>query len=305
VKNFFPAVGALSAMAAVGWPMAGLTKEIAPPTKVVGLEAHETHAAASLLGQFRTSISGWLWVRADLYLHNGTEMRPMTDAEKQSGRTAETEKQGEIQDRVAEVTVVPPADRDFRGVLGDIERGVSAYRDMHGHTHNNPVAVLPLFRLMTWMDPQFVPGWTYAAQILGSERSKSGTLKEVDYLRQGLQQNPDNVEILQQLGYAYAVPHPQSDFEHAIPPLVQAVRAGLRSFRELDDDDRGALEESFRWLALCYRETRNQPAMFEVATAGLEKFENDSVLTQLTEPTILTKKGRAQYEASSLKSGSR
>ena len=70
------------------------------------------------------------------------------------------------------VTAIPSPDRDFRGWMGDLERETGTYRDMHNHTHNEPEQAIPLFRLMTWIDPNFcflkykVGDWTtvYIAQ---------------------------------------------------------------------------------------------------------------------------------------------
>ena len=41
-----------------------------------------------------------------------------------------------------------------------------AYQAMANHKHNDPTAAMPMFRLMTWLDPTFVPGWTTGANIL-------------------------------------------------------------------------------------------------------------------------------------------
>ena len=46
-----------------GYKAIDVKPEVEPKGRVAGLNAHETHASASLLGQFRTSVSGWLWVR--------------------------------------------------------------------------------------------------------------------------------------------------------------------------------------------------------------------------------------------------
>src|SRR5579864_179950 len=70
-------------MAGGGYAVSDLQPLVSPrASDMAGLQAHETHASASLLGQFRTSFSSWLWFRTDLYLHNGVEMRQMTDDEK-------------------------------------------------------------------------------------------------------------------------------------------------------------------------------------------------------------------------------
>src|SRR5258708_9770874 len=111
-------------------------------------------------------------------------MRPMTDGEKGSGvKTEDAADDGheKLIDESAVLTIIPSKDRDFRGILGDIERATNAYKDMHSHTHNDPIATLPLFRLMTWIDPSFIAGWVTGASVIAREQSKAGALKAINY----------------------------------------------------------------------------------------------------------------------------
>src|SRR5688500_7510109 len=85
VADWSARLTAVGAMAGCGLFVATLGPILQPPEAPAGLDAHETNASASLLGQFRSSASAWLWLRTDLYLHNGVEMRPMTEWEKKSG----------------------------------------------------------------------------------------------------------------------------------------------------------------------------------------------------------------------------
>lgn len=293
------ALAALAVMGLAGWQTPGLETQVAPPERPAGLDAHESYAAASLLGQFRTSLSSYLWLRADLYLHNGVEMRVLTEGEKAIGRTAEKEKEdgNEKLDHEALVTVVPSSKDDFRGTFGDVERATSAYKDMHGHTHNDPVAVLPLFRLMTWLDPNFVPGWTNGATIIARDRSDIGTRKALDFLHQGLVANPGNVEILNQIAYTFLTRN--RDIEHAIPYLERARQYGLKNRRELDEDSRETLVQVYRWLALCYRDSNQEALQDQVAKEGLRFFEGDPVLESLLQhpPVLLTEKGLKAWRA--------
>lgn len=300
MKTAFPfAALALLVMGLAGWQMPEVQPQLTPANRPPGLDAHESYASASLLGQFRTNLSAWLWVRADLYLHNGTEMRVMTDAEKLSGRTAETEANDghEKLDHDIEVTVVPPKSLDFRGVFGDIERATSAYKDMHGHTHNDPVAVLPLFRLMTWLDPNFIPGWTNGATIIARDHSDIGTKKALDFLHQGLVNNPGNIEVLNQIAYTYLTRN--RDIERATPYLEQARTEGLKYSKDLDEDSRNGLLEVYRWLTLCYRDSNRQTLQDQVAREGLRFFKDDPVLLSLLQhpPAILTEKGLKAWHA--------
>src|SRR5579862_5427951 len=63
-----------------------------PPIRDETLDVGENSSTASLVGQFRTTASSWLWLRADLYLHNGVEMRPESESERRRGIAVEKAK---------------------------------------------------------------------------------------------------------------------------------------------------------------------------------------------------------------------
>src|SRR5262245_17926662 len=117
-----------------------LKPEVDLPPSAENLDLHEKNAASSVLGQFRTSATSWLWLRTDLYLHTGVEMRTLTDDEVAAGRHGVGSSDAELAAALNEgriVTVVPPKERDFRGIFGDIERATQSYKPMEGHTHNS------------------------------------------------------------------------------------------------------------------------------------------------------------------------
>jgi len=258
----------LGAMLGSGLLASDLRKQVQAPEGYAGLESHETHASASLLGQFRTSVSAWLWLRTDLYLHNGVELRRMTASEQRRGRREEAPAQGEeLHDESGVVTVIPPKEHDFRGVFGDLERSVSAFQQMSGHSHNDPQSALPLFRLMTWLDPQFIPGWVVGASAIARDRSPAGTRAAMDYLREGLQANPRHLGMWAEL--ARLAISRQSDLQQAVRWLEQARRVG---------------KDQVRWLTLCYRDLGQKEKMQEVLREGLERFPSDGVLQRLNEP---------------------
>lgn len=270
----------LAVMAGAGYGVKGLKPICNPVVPVAGLEAHETHGSVSLLGQFRTSVSGWLWVRTDLYLHNGVQMRPMLAAEHHRGVDSEHGSDG-IDEQIkhgAVVTVIPSADRDFRGVLGEVERQVSAYKSMKNHTHNDPKSALPLFRLMTWIDPQFIPGWTVGASVLLRGQSQEAYGKALQYLGEGLEHNPDDIILLKEMGYIWT--RPLHDLEKG-KSYFERVRTNLRgaSVAALDEDAQEAARDSYRWLVLIERDTMRREEAIKVAREGLELFPEDYTLS--------------------------
>lgn len=284
------ACGAVASGSFVG----ALSAEVNPPFRPAGLEAHDSHASASLLGQFRTTLSGWLFLRADLYLHNGVEMRPLTSGEVRAGRTGvggSDDGHEKLHDDSKIVTVIPMARDDFRGWIGDIERAVSAHKDMKGHDHNDPKTTLPLFRLMTWLDPQFTVGWTTGGMIMARDRTPEGTKRVVAYLQEGLRHNPKSIDISQTLGYIVLTR--QGQLREAIPLFDQAREVGWANREHLSEAEREALLQSYRWLSLCYRDTFQFGPLKDTVAEGLSLFPDDPLLLrQKHRPiSILNRKG--------------
>lgn len=288
---------AIGLLAGSGLFASTLRGEIEVPKNHAGLNAHETHASATLLGQFRTSVSSWLWLRTDLYLHNGVEMRQLTESERKRGIQGvgnSEHGQDALHDDSSIVTVVPSKERDFRGFFGDIERATKAYKRMEGHDHNDPKSALPLFRLMTWIDPQFIPGWTTGATVLGRERSEASIDMGIDLLKEGLQHNPNSPSILSELGRFYA--SKKGDFAKALPYLRRAAELKVDPVK-LDEIEADGLTSAYRWLCLSYRELGRAGDMHRIARQGLQLFPDDPVLLRCAAdtPYIFTEKGQREW----------
>lgn len=288
MNDFATKLGALSALVVGGMAVNVVQPEINITKTPQGLNVQDTHAAGSLLGQFRTGIAGWLWLRTDLYLHNGVQMRPRTKAEQNSGKdhgsVSTDNADGALHDDTAITTVIPAAEDDFRGIFGDVERAVSAYKDMHNHTHNDPHRALPLFRLMTWSDPQFLPGWTTGAHIITRKQTPEAYRDAVTFLLAGLEHNPGSIALLSEIGFIQAVR--QEDLLAATHSL-EAARQSARSNRNLSEDDRNEVINVYRMLALCYRDLGLLDQQYEVAREGVALFPEDVPLARYAEPNFL------------------
>lgn len=250
---------------------------VSPPVRPDGLEAHESHASASMLGQFRTSAAASIYLRADLYLHNGVEMRPLSSEEIKRGRhgVGGSKEEQALHNDGGIVTVVPAKKDDFRGILGDLERAGSTYMQMENHTHNDPKLSLPLFRLMTWVDSKFIPGWTMGAAIMIRDRTEESTSKAITFLENGLKDNPENIEILVQLGYTLAVC--RKDVFGGLTKFVQARDAALGKTR-LSLAESEALQECYHWLIIGNKEVNNPFAARRYAEEGRHMFPDDELL---------------------------
>lgn len=279
-----PILAALPILAAAGLGVvtANMETVVHPVGNPVALDVHEEKAAASLLGQFRTSTTGWLWLRTDLYLHNGVQLRPLTDAEKASGQKgvgAMNEEEGAALGDDNLVTLVPSADKDFRGVLGDVERAVNAYKDMTNHEHNSPQQTLPLFRIMVWLDPGFLKGWRTGAALIASNHSDQGTEMAIQFLDDGLAKNPGQPQLLTDQAVLFAARKKQ--FDQAVPRLEEARRNGLELLKHLDEDGLESLQLTYRWLTICLWYQANVPAVRAYSKEGLQIFPGDPVLSRM------------------------
>jgi hypothetical protein len=266
----------------MGVTVADYRMELNPPVRMEGLDAHDAAASMSLLGQFRTSVSSWLFLRADMYLHNGVEMRTLTKAELARGKKGvggTDDGHEKLHDDSKIVTVIPPAERDFRGVFGTIERAVSSYKDMKGHDHNDPKDAMPLFRLMTWIDPYFQQGWTVGGMILARDRSPKGTELALNYLKEGLTHNPKSIDILTQIGF-YKIRR-QNRLAEGVEFMERATRVGLPAFERLSEPEREALVQAYRWKGLCFRELSRAGELRKAMQEGLSIFPDDPILRRL------------------------
>lgn len=257
------------AAACLGFTSSKVESEVHGSANQETLDVHESSAGASLAGQFRTSLTSWLWLHSDLYLHNGVEMRPLTEGEQKVGRTTERSSDKDIKEE-ARVTVIPAANNDFRGVFGDVDRATTAYKDMHNHVHNDPQVALPLFNLMTVVDPTFVPAYSMEASIIG--RDSIGVRQALMVLDKGLEQNPADLELT--VDKAAILAQKLHQVQPAISALKACIEKAKTNFDRLSDDQRDALDEAYRWLAMCSREV--DPAQARaVATEGHRLFGDD------------------------------
>ena len=270
---------AVLAVGIAGSRVQGLATVINPPLQAAGLEANDTHASASLLGQFRTSTATWLYLHADLYLHNGVEMRPLTSSERRNGTqgsAAGTNDLGEGEG-AGEVTVIPSSERDFRGPIGDIERACGAYKDMNGHLHNPPETAMPLFRLMTAIDPQFLPGWTMGSMILAREVN-TGPDSAIAFLKRGYRENPGEFTIPFEIGFQLA--SYKKEPRQALVYLDDARRLAQKRVG-LDEDQKESLRQTYRLLGICLRDIHEPADELGIAKEGLALFPDDPLLLRL------------------------
>ena len=283
-KSLFHTALALVCAGGAFWANGAVADKITPlvADAPVGMTAQQQErvdkiASASLFGQFRASMSDFLWLKVDKYLHNGVDLRGTTEAEQKRGADAvsSASSDGNRAHHVGEeTTVVPSAARDWRGPFGSVERDVQPYKDMANHTHRDPKEALPLFRLMTLSNPHFIPGYTTGAAMIARDKTKFAEAQA--FLEEGQKNNPSSIEIAEGLGSLLTLR--KRDFGAALPHLLRAVALGeARDAQSLSDDEREAYQNAFRTLVLNRREVGDNPAALAAAKQGLALFPDDPV----------------------------
>ncbi len=90
-------------------------------------------------------------------------------------------------------TLIPTADRDFRGFIGHLHRQIKPWRDPDKpHLHTDGRELTPWFRLMTTTDPRYVRGYVAGAFWLQAI-DKDAALA---FVKEGLGHNPDAFQLL-------------------------------------------------------------------------------------------------------------
>ena len=281
--------------------------EVEMPAQAGMTRAQQTRldqmASASLFGQFRSNMADFLYLKVDKYLHNGVELRGLTpeEAEASAGKDEEEghheghgdghdEEEGQhgadevrtaasdlaqgFQQHAEETTVVPSKRRDWRGILGDLEREVQPYEDMSAHTHRDAQEALPLFRLMTISNPNFIPGYTLGATMIARDRAK--TDEALAFLKEGERNNPQSIEIKMELGRMTTAR--KRDFAGAVPYLLGAIQIGhQRDPKTLTEDEDEALRDAYRWLVLNRREVKDHRVARAAARECLARYGSDVV----------------------------
>lgn len=240
-------------------------------------EALEEKAQASLMGQFRGSMSDFLYLQVDKFVHSGVDLRGMTDKEKKKGAEGVTSgdgvEKGVRQHAGTETTVVPSKKVDWRGVLGDIERQVKPYNGMEGHSHKDPKESVQLYRLMTLSNPKFVRGWTEGAWIMAHQK-EAGPEKALAFLREGEKANPESIEIASSVGWLLT--RNLERYDEALAPLERAVALGnTRDPQSLTSDEEEAFASAYRFLVNNRKYAGDIAGGRRWALEGLKRFPED------------------------------
>jgi hypothetical protein len=253
----------------------------------------------------RRLIAQMLWVKTHSVLHAGAEERAAKPGEEKS-RGAEYHEHGDAEDKHegedahaghahaegeacelaggeggGHVLVIPPANEDFRGVLGDLERSVKPYAGADGKMFSKDSAqTIPFYRLMTWADPHYIQGYTVGATFINKVGKETDAALE--FLHEGARFNPSSFEIQTELGHIYLVY--KKDYAAAEKHLLRAVELVPKGkLTELEEEGR---TDAYRWLALNYVQWDKPTEAVRIARYGLMLIGEDPSLN-----LVLTRKG--------------
>ncbi len=160
-------------------------------------------ALATMLGEFRTSMSDIMFIKTERYLHGGVGYLPHhAESAPSAGDLADEvdEHQGElgipdddeVDDHSGTPTLIPAAGQDFRGFIGRLHREVKPWRDPDKpHIHTDGRELLPWFRIMTATDPHYVRGYVAGGFWVQSHSTEAA----LTFVEEGLKNNPDAFQL--------------------------------------------------------------------------------------------------------------
>jgi hypothetical protein len=164
-------------------------------------------AIATMLGEFRTSMSDMMFIKTERYLHAGVGYVPhMAESVMTAEQLSEEvdEHQSELgipddgEDHAGTPTLIPAAERDFRGFIGRLHREVKPWRDPEkAHIHTDGRELLPWFRMMTLTDPNYVRGFVAGGFWLQTE----GEDLAIEFINEGLRLNPEAFQLYVSRGF--------------------------------------------------------------------------------------------------------
>ncbi len=168
-----------------------------------------TSAFAMILGEVRTSLSDFIWVKSELYEHRGMRFAAHKDEDKdmeQAEVTSESKDEHEHEHGHADdhekhdhdkdlksALMIPAPERDFRGFIGDIQREIEPWGE---HQFARSREVLPWYRVQTAINPRHARAYVVAGYLLMHEENTPGHLEQaIAFLDEGIKNNPDHFQL--------------------------------------------------------------------------------------------------------------
>lgn len=180
---------------------------------------------------FRIALSNFLWIRVDAYLHLYALREEL---EKKVEAKAEAKHEHE-------------AGKPHRRHLTPEQQRARARMESE---------IMPLVRIVTWLDPHFVLAFQVGAWTLGDRLKKPAEAEE--FLKEGIRNNPDRYELYSELGFTYFFY--LKDYPKAAIAFGRALQLPIAHLNEK--------KKTIRMLAYCYEKSGE----IEKAVTILEKY---------------------------------
>lgn len=243
-----------------------------------GYESEELHHLShtmpmTLLGQFRTNLNAYLWLKTVDYLHNGIAYRPYSTKERAEGMQEHTHDiGGYAKHQCGGPTLIPAKEEDWRAVFGDLERNIQPYRPGPAR-HSDPQELIPWYRVQTIINPHDVNAYATCAFFLGDFARRPE--RALDVLKSGIENNPDSPVLHQATGQLYF--EKWNDYDSAIPYLQKAIVLG-NDVEAPDEKQEKALEDAYLFSARAFREKGDLEAAIETARQGMQRCPESALI---------------------------
>jgi tetratricopeptide (TPR) repeat protein len=226
-------------------------------------EANES-IPMTLLGQFRTNLDAYLWLKTEEYLHGGVSYRPYTEKEREQGMRETEANVGGLAEHSDGPTVIPSKEEDWRGIFGDFERNLQPYRPGPAR-HGDPEELIPWYRVQTIINPLDVNAYVTCAFFMGDFARKPE--EALAFLEEGARNNPRSPEIQEAIGQLYF--EKWKNYDKAIPHLRDAIALG-KQIPKRDDRQEKAFGDAYLFLAKAYREKGELNTALQTADEGVK-----------------------------------
>ncbi|KPL12234.1 hypothetical protein AMJ85_01500 [candidate division BRC1 bacterium SM23_51] len=180
--------------------------------------------------------------------------------------------------------LIPTAETDFRGILGNVEREIKPFSIAHV-PHVKPQEALPWLRLATWINPEHEKAWVATAFWLqGTKRSNpEATSQAIALMEQAVALNPPREgQPYDKQGLVYMFAHlylaEAKNPRKALEILQPAIERGERDFDQLDAVQRDWLLFNFRDAAHACRKLGLHEEAIEICKRGIELYPEDGTL---------------------------
>ena len=178
-------------------------------TSLAALEAANTTPFAVIMGEFRSGMADLMWVKTERYLHRGVAYGAHIDGDAMA-RTGKVAVRAENEGRPERETLdedheehfanglIPAADKDWRGWVGELQRQVHPWDDpANPHIHQDGAELIPWYRLLTYSDPHHWRGYSIGAWWLmqQAEDEPQALVEAESFIDEGIRNNPRSFQL--------------------------------------------------------------------------------------------------------------